>query len=153
MMVVVTPAQLLNGRLGVCCTSESRRNRNPRTAFGMAPVIRSTTPPPLKKRTVGIDRMSYLDASPGFSSTLTLARVTRPPEVAARSRSIADSVVISIGRRRSERERRAAMGDFEETHLEHLFQCSDHASQCRSLSRCRTLDGNAWPQRRAIGSA
>src|SRR5262245_57028713 len=110
MMVVVTPGQLLNGRLGVCCTSESRRNRNPRTAFGMAPVIRSTT---------------------GFSATLNLARVTRPPEVAARSRCIADSVVISIGRRRSERERRAAMGDFEETHLEHLFQCSDHASQCR----------------------
>jgi hypothetical protein len=56
--------------------------------FGTAPTIWSWTLPSFTNRMVGIDRMPYRAASPGFSSTLTLARVTVPFEVRARSSRI-----------------------------------------------------------------
>src|ERR1700677_3963877 len=46
--------------------------------FGPAPVLVATCLPPLKTISVGIDRMPYLLATPGFSSTLSLAIFTLP---------------------------------------------------------------------------
>ena len=46
--------------------------------FGPAPVLVATCFPPLKTIRVGIERMPYLPATPGFSSTLSLAIFTLP---------------------------------------------------------------------------
>src|SRR5437667_2224577 len=55
------------------------------TVLGAAPTTRSMTAPSLTNRIVGIDRMPYRAASPGFSSTLTFISVTRPSEASASS--------------------------------------------------------------------
>src|SRR5208282_2045940 len=46
--------------------------------FGPAPVLVATCLPPLNTISVGIDRMPYLLATAGFSSTLSLAIFTLP---------------------------------------------------------------------------
>src|SRR2546430_17709492 len=50
------------------------------TALDAAPTTRSTTAPSLTNRIVGIARMPYWAASPGFWSTLTFISVTRPSD-------------------------------------------------------------------------
>src|SRR6266542_49188 len=83
------PASDLHGEVhgpGPRARAQARAFRTScRTALGTAPTIRSPTSPAATNRIVGIDRMSYLTASPGFSSTLTLASVTRPSEASASS--------------------------------------------------------------------
>src|SRR5262249_23479397 len=54
-------------------------------ALGTAPITWSATLPSLTNRIVGIERMPYRAARPGFSSTFTFASVTRPPDVRASS--------------------------------------------------------------------
>src|ERR1700677_1315762 len=46
--------------------------------FGPAPVLVATCLPPLNTISVGIDRLPYLLATPGFSSTLSLPIFTLP---------------------------------------------------------------------------
>ena len=52
-----------------------QRKRSP---FGAAPTFWPASSPPLNSISVGIERMPYCEAMPGFSSTLTLARTTLP---------------------------------------------------------------------------